>query len=108
MSFDRLLQEKAADEKWLKLVSVECNVTPDTPPAFIWHTFTDNSVPVENSLMLATAYKEANVNFELHIFPSGTHGLGLGTKETDTKDCKHYCPEVSVWTMSYIGNEVIK
>ncbi len=98
LSFERLLQDKVTDKDILKLVSVECNVTPDAPPAFIWHTFTDNSVPVENSLMLASAYKKANVNFELHIFPSGAHGLGLGTKETDTKDCKHYCPEVSVWT----------
>ncbi len=37
---------------------------------------------------------KAEVLFELHIFPNGNHGLGLGTKETDTKDGKHFEPEV--------------
>jgi len=98
LSFQRLLGGAAQDQSLLNLVSVERNVNSKTPPAFIWHTFTDGSVPVENSLMLANAYREAGVSCELHIFPNGHHGLGLGTKETDTKDGKHYCPEVSIWT----------
>ena len=53
------------------------NVTEDTPPAFLWHTASDGAVPVENSLMLATALSEKKIPFELHIFPEGNHGLGL-------------------------------
>ena len=49
-------------------------------------------------MLLASALRKAGVNFELHLFPQGSHGLGLGTKETDTKDGKHYQPEVAVWT----------
>ena len=53
------------------------NVREDAPHAFIWHTVEDQAVPVENSLMLAQAYREKCVPFEMHIFPQGAHGLGL-------------------------------
>ena len=61
--------------------SLEKHVSPDTPPAFLWHTAADNSVPVENSLMFATAMKRAGVPFELHVYPFGEHGLSLATDE---------------------------
>lgn len=60
-----------------RFFSAELNVTPDTPPAFIWHTANDGAVPVENSLLLATALSKAKVPFELQIYPDGRHGLGL-------------------------------
>lgn len=95
-SFDNLIKEHYSE--LIDKVSLENRVTADTPQAFIWHTVTDGSVPVENSMLLASAMKKAGVSFELHLFPHGNHGLGLGTKETDTKDGTHYQPEVSVWT----------
>jgi acetyl esterase/lipase len=57
--------------------SNEKRVTDKTPPAFLWHTADDASVPVENSLMFAQALRGCGVPFELHVFPSGQHGLGL-------------------------------
>lgn len=63
-------------------LSVEKRVDKNAPPAFIWHTFEDNCVPVENSLMLASAYREAGVPFALHIFEHGGHGLSLSNDET--------------------------
>lgn len=33
--------------------SLENLVTPDTPPTFLWHTWTDGAVPVENTLLMA-------------------------------------------------------
>lgn len=95
-SFERLLGERY--EELLDSVSLEKRVTADTPETFLWHTVTDGSVPVENSLLFASALKQADVNFEMHIFPHGNHGLGLGTKETDTIDGTHFQPEVAVWT----------
>lgn len=95
-SFVNLLGEQ--HDALLESMSLERRVTADTPKAFIWHTFSDGSVPVENSLLFAGAMRKAGVPFELHIFPEGNHGLGLGTKETDTKDGSHYQPEVFVWT----------
>lgn len=34
----------------IELLSDERQVTADTPPTFVWHTFEDTAVPVENSL----------------------------------------------------------
>ncbi len=95
-SFEKLIASNY--DELLESVSLETRVTADMPPVFLWHTVTDNSVPVENSLLFASALKKQNVPFEMHIFPNGNHGLGLGTKETDTKDGKHYQSEVAVWT----------
>ena len=67
--------------------SCEKNVTKTTPPAFIWHTASDASVPVENSLVYATALAKNHVPMELHIYPFGEHGLS-------TSD-EHTCAEVN-------------
>ena len=58
--------------------SAELNVTPQTPPAFIWHTANDGLVPAEHSLLLAGALSRCGVRYELHIYPDGPHGLGNG------------------------------
>lgn len=81
-SFDNLLGELKNDKKMLEYISIENRITKETPPAFIWHTFPDGCVPVENSLLLAEAMKKENIPFELHIFPSGDHGLGLADEIT--------------------------
>lgn len=94
-SFERLLGTRY--EELLERVSLEKRVTADTPETFLWHTVTDGSVPVENSLLFASALRAAEVGFEMHIFPQGNHGLGLGTEETDTLDGTHFQPEVAVW-----------
>lgn len=49
----------------------------DTPKAFIWHTFEDQSVNVINSLDYAKKLREMNVEVEMHIYPKGPHGIGL-------------------------------
>ena len=61
---------------------MEKRVNPDTPSTFLWHTFKDTSVPVENTLMYATALRQNGIPFELHIYPEGDHGLVLGTDIT--------------------------
>ena len=60
-----------------QLLSHEQHVTPDHPPAFLFHTAEDQAVPVENVLQLAGALRKAGVPFALHVFPRGRHGLGL-------------------------------
>ncbi len=62
----------------LKDMSAELQVTAQTPPCFIWATVEDKTVPVENSLMFASALRKAGVPFSLHIYEKGSHGLGLG------------------------------
>lgn len=62
------------------LLSNELQVTPETPPCFIWHTWEDRTVPIENSLNFAKALNRAGVPFALHIFQRGGHGMGLADK----------------------------
>lgn len=69
-------------------LSIEKRVTNSSVPAFIWHTFEDDCVPVENSLLLAAAYKRAGVPFSLHIFEKGAHGLSLCSLETNNQTDK--------------------
>ena len=64
-------------------LSNELQVTKETPPCFIWHTWEDKTVPVENSLQFAEALRRAGVRFDLHIYEKGPHGLGLGSREWD-------------------------
>jgi acetyl esterase/lipase len=53
-------------------------VTSKTPPTFIYHTFNDQTVPVEQALRFYDALVKAGVPSELHIFANGPHGSGLG------------------------------
>ncbi len=64
----------------IELLSNEKQVTKDTPPCFIWHTWEDGAVPVENSLQFAEALRKAGVPFDLHIYQKGGHGMGLADK----------------------------
>jgi acetyl esterase/lipase len=81
----------------IRNLSNELQVTKETPPTFLWHTWEDNVVPVENSLQFAEALRKAGVPFDLHIYQKGGHGLGLGTHHWDpqhrhpwTQDCVYW------------------
>ena len=63
------------DEKLQQRLSLDRCVRRDMPPVFLWHTRDDGSVPVRNSLILANALEEAGVDFTLHIYRHGQHGL---------------------------------
>jgi acetyl esterase/lipase len=66
------------DPKLVELLSNEDQVTAATPPAFLYHTANDQTVPVIDSVLYFEALKKAGVGGELHIFESGPHGTGLG------------------------------
>jgi acetyl esterase/lipase len=53
-------------------------VTKDTPPTFWYHTFDDQTVPLEQGLRFYEALVKAGVPAEAHIFAHGAHGSGLG------------------------------
>ena len=92
-SFDNLCGD---DEELKKKMSLETRVTEKTPPCFIWHTFDDNTVHSENSLVFAKAMRDKNIPFELHIFPKGVHGLALCNTDTANGEWM-YNPYVSDW-----------
>jgi acetyl esterase/lipase len=84
-SFNALLGENP-DPDLLRRLSLETQISPGLPPVFLWHTYTDQSVPVENSLLLAGALRRAGIPLEMHIFPEGKHGLSLAVGETEAGD----------------------
>ena len=69
------------ESKEWKLLSVENQVDSETPPAFLWHTYEDSVVGVENSLSYALSLRKCGVPFELHVYVEGDHGLSLSTEE---------------------------
>ena len=75
------------DPALVKLLSNELQVTPHTPPTFLFHTDDDNVVPVENSILFYQALHANHVPAEMHIFERGPHGVGLAPKD----------PTLSAW-----------
>ncbi len=69
------------DEQLLDSLCNDEQVTPDTPPTFLWHTAEDSAVPVENSLQFAAALSRHKVPFDLHVYQPGGHGLGLADQQ---------------------------
>ena len=78
-SKDNLLGKNPPPEL-VKLLSNELQVTPSTPPCFLWTTFEDTVVPMENTMMFAEALRKNHVPFDLHIYEKGGHGMGLKDK----------------------------
>ena len=74
-------------------------VTPAFPPTFLWHGGEDESVPPENSLLLAVELKRHRVPFELHLFETGAHGISTCTQEVETPDevCRAWLPLCKTW-----------
>lgn len=64
-------QDQALKER----VSLDHLVRRDMMPVFLWHTRTDDSVPVDGTMRLALALAEQDVPFTFHVFATGRHGL---------------------------------
>ena len=64
-----------ADRGLMDRLSLDRLVRADMMPVFLWHTRTDESVPVDGTLKLASALAEKDVPFALHVFAAGKHGL---------------------------------
>ncbi len=76
------------DPALVESLSNELQVTPQTPPTFLFHTEQDQAVPVMNSILFYEAMIEHGVKGELHLFQTGRHGVGLAKK----------IPGTSAWT----------
>jgi acetyl esterase/lipase len=75
------------DAKLVENLSNELQVTPRTPPTFLFHTNEDKGVPAENSVLFYLALRKAGVPAEMHIFERGPHGVGLALAD----------PALSMW-----------
>lgn len=91
-------------EEMRERVSLDKQVTEHTPQAFIWHTFEDTRVPVENSLNLIAAMRKYRIPVEFHMYPYGAHGLAAADELTQKidgsgiqKECQSWLPLVQTW-----------
>jgi len=90
-------------EEELQKFSCDKLVTEKTPPAFLWHTAADGSVPVANSLLYAQALARHKIPFGLHIYPAGKHGLATvddqtnGELATEVQTAGAWLPALKQW-----------
>jgi acetyl esterase/lipase len=81
-----LLGEKP-DPDLARSLSLETQVTSQTPPTFLFATTDDKTVPIANSVMFYMALVRAGVPAEIHLFQHGAHGAGLAASN----------PQLSIW-----------
>lgn len=79
-SIKNLLGEEYEAKK--EQMSLENCVNADVPRCFIWHTYEDDVVPVQNSIMLVDALTKAKIPTEFHMFTKGGHGLSIANRMT--------------------------
>ncbi|SEG99891.1 Acetyl esterase/lipase [Nonomuraea solani] len=72
-------------------LSIAGRVGAATPPMFLWHTADDEAVPVENTLRVSEALARHGIPQEVHIYPSGRHGLGLAESDPVPADWTRRC-----------------
>lgn len=89
----RNLLGKDPDKAMQECFSNEKQVSDETPPTFLIHTYEDKVVPPENSIYFYLALRQAKVPAEMHIYLKGRHGVGLGTG----------AGEVSTWPQRCVG-----
>lgn len=81
LSYCKLFNVMDRCEELRKAWSPDLFVTKDTPPTFWFHTFNDQTVPIEQGLRYYEALVKAGVPAEAHIFANGPHGVGLGKSD---------------------------
>lgn len=91
-----LLGSRAPDAGQLQQLSPAQQVTAAAPPAFLWATADDDTVPVQHTLDYAGACARCNVPFELHIFEHGPHGLSLAD-EASAASRAQISADVGTW-----------
>jgi len=80
---ESLYFRKLTPEEETKNILYE-HVSKETPPAFLVHANDDDVCPVGESTLYAEALLEHGVSMEMHLFPEGGHGFGMGRKEDGT------------------------
>lgn len=100
-SFRSLCGAGSSRNEW-SYFSAEKHVKENTPPIFLWHTATDEMVPVQNSFRMAMACQAHQIPYEMHIFPEGPHGYSLANEEWAAgKYGDDYCMEQFFLMMQY-------
>ena len=87
----RALLGDAPTEEARHRLSVDEQVTAQTPPTFLVHSSEDTTVPVENSLLFYQAMRRAKAPIEMHLYPKGPHGSGMSPALGPTAEWPRHC-----------------
>ncbi len=104
-----------------KLVSMEKQVSPNTPPTFLWTTVSDAIVSCEHSLVLASALQKQGVPTEFHMYGWGKHGLSVANRITQARNSQNaplknnsnnphiatWLPLCQEWLEEMVGAEIL-
>lgn len=86
------------DEALAGRLSLDKLARGDMPPVYLWATRDDGSVPCRNALLLAQALDEAGVDFALHLYRHGKHGLSVADETVFSAwDMPDFSPDVPGW-----------
>ena len=86
------------DNNLSQLLSLDNRVNKDTSRTFIFHTYNNQSVLLENTLLFCQALKTYNIALELHIYCDGVHGLLCSDiTSADINNKNHIKKEVATW-----------
>lgn len=94
-SFRNLLGDEYESKK--EEMSLELQADGDTPRTFLWHTYDDDTVPVENSLLFVQALRKYGILTEFHMYPAGMHGLGTASHLTVSSDGRGVQEDCAGW-----------
>lgn len=79
-SFQNLLANQT--QYTMDTLCLDKHVTGNFPSTFLWHTYEDDSVPLENSILLFNQLRKYKIPAEMHLFQHGPHGLSLSNRLT--------------------------
>lgn len=99
-----------ATEEQVQKYSLQNQVDENTSPAFIWHGGMDGLIFPSNSLKFAMSLDANNINYELHIYGTGDHGLSLADEYTSNNPWE-LVPEVQNWfemSVKWVKNQIKK
>ena len=108
-----LLGTNKDNKELIHKLSLENAVTPESAPAFIWATVNDSCVPSENSLAMAAALKANGVEFELHLYAFGPHGISMADRQSyaqgytrpEAARLSHWVQECDGWLSEHFARE---
>jgi acetyl esterase/lipase len=80
---ESLYHRKMTDEEFRQNTLLDL-VSEDTPPTFLVHAYDDEVCNPKESTLYAEKCVEHHVPVEMHLFPKGGHGFGVGRAEDGT------------------------
>ena len=98
------LMGETSDPQLLDYYSSDCQVTSNTPPAFIVCSTADKVVSAENSTRMYLALKAHGVPAELHIFEQGAHGFAMRTPNLPVTT---YWPTLFQAERTWLGHQTL-